>query len=526
MSRESNNFEILSAYLDGELSPKENEELEAKIKSSLELQKKLEDLKKIKKLTSDSFKPLSPSPFFETRLFAAIDSKKSWYKRILKWSPAIGLGLAAAILMVVLKFSPQVFENLIEEQKSNIAGFYKENLQPLMYTADLNNEDIFNFAMYKKLPLDKEDKQFIHLGEDKAGKEFFEIKSETPKQPENNFEKFVVALELNEIQKDQIDSIINQYAVELENQILVNNDNTLALNSNLWNYQKAIQTDLLAFAETSNKQKFHKFVPTTVSISSRPQVVNNVQKVRTTKHKGYIVLTPDSIFSDDIDYDPIKLQLITMKEKEAELEKRNQKLLTETERLKEIQFHIKYDSSWKKLHDSKSWSKNFNITFDTNRCKVEISEFDFPEIYFPDHDSLMRAIDSVAMNFRLYSKFIPKIEYFDNKIKIEIESDSTNSYEFDYYEFNLDSLVKAEGELIDSLHMYNWHNFNFFSDSLVLKSLPKLKNYLRYYDGAEEFREQMKELSKEMRKFREEMSEWKNEFRKEWDHNKDEDNQR
>jgi hypothetical protein len=110
--------------------------------------------------------------------------------------------------------------------------------------------------MYKKLPLDKEDKQYIHLGEDNTGQEYFEIKSETPKPDENNFEKFVLAMELNEIQKDQIDSIIQQYAVELENQILVNNDNTLALNSNLWNYQKAIQTDLLAFAETPHSFLF------------------------------------------------------------------------------------------------------------------------------------------------------------------------------------------------------------------------------------------------------------------------------
>jgi hypothetical protein len=254
-----------------------------------------------------------------------------------------------------------------------------------------------------------------------------------------------------------------------------------------------------------------------MSISGSPNVVSNAYKVRTTKHKGYIVLTPDSIFSDDIDYDPIKSQLITIKEKEAELEKQNTKLLAGTERLKEIQFHIRYDSSWKKLHDLKSWSKNFNITFDTNRCKIEISEFEFPEIYFPDHDSLMRAIDSVAMNFRLYSKFIPKVEYFDNKIKIEIEGDSIDSFEFDYYNFNMDSLMKAEGKLLDSLHQYNWDNFKFFSDSLVLKSLPKFDSYLRYYDGADDFKEQMKELKKEMQKFREEMSEWEKELKKELD---------
>ena len=519
MSRESKYFELLSAYLDGELSPKEKEDLEEKIKSSPALQKKLEDLKKIKNLTSNSFKQIPPSPYFETRLFASIDSKKSWYKRTLRWSPAIGLAVVAVILMVVLKFSPQVFKNLIEEQKSNIAGFYKENLQPLMFAAELNNEDIFNFAMYKKLPLDKQDKQFVQLGHDNTGKEYFEIKNEIPKANENNFEKFVLALELNENQKDQIDSIIHQYAVELENQILVNTDNTLALNSNLWNYQQAIQTDLLTFAERSNKQKFHEFVPLTVSVSGSPLVVNNVHKVRTAKHKGYIIITPDSIFSEDIDYDPMRTQL-SMKETEAELEKEKLIVSKETERLREIQFNIKYDSSWKQLHDSRSWNKNFNIIIDTNRCKVEISEFDFPDIQFPDYDSLMRAIDSVAMNFKLYSKFIPKVEYFDNKIKIEIEGDSISSYEFEYHDFDMDTLMDTQHKFMDSLHQYNWQNYYNFSDSLVLKILPKFDNYMRYYNGEEDFKEQMEELGKEMRRLKEEMGEWEKELNKELKSNK------
>ncbi len=73
MSKAEKDFELLSAYLDGELSPNEVEQLKQKIKSSLELQKKLEDLQQIKKLTSSSFKNLPESPYFETRLFARIE---------------------------------------------------------------------------------------------------------------------------------------------------------------------------------------------------------------------------------------------------------------------------------------------------------------------------------------------------------------------------------------------------------------------------------------------------------------------
>ncbi len=185
MNRKSKDFELLSAYLDNELSYEERVQLEKTIKSSLLLQKKLEDLKKIKQLTSSAYNKIPESPYFETRLFASLDSQKSWYKKVLKWSPAIGLAFTTIIIMVVLKSNPEIFNNLIEQQKSNITGFYKENLQPLLFAADLNNEDIFNFAMYKQLPLDKDDRQILHIDYDNTGKEFFEIKSVEPNQNEN-----------------------------------------------------------------------------------------------------------------------------------------------------------------------------------------------------------------------------------------------------------------------------------------------------------------------------------------------------
>ena len=58
MTRKAKDFELLSAYLDNELSYEEKVQLEKNIKSSLQLQKKLEDLKKIKQLTSSAYKKI------------------------------------------------------------------------------------------------------------------------------------------------------------------------------------------------------------------------------------------------------------------------------------------------------------------------------------------------------------------------------------------------------------------------------------------------------------------------------------
>jgi len=186
MKENKEDLKLLSSYIDGELSPEEIKKLEEKIKSSLELQKHLEELKRLKKLTS-SVKRIPESPFFETRLMAELEDRKSSSYKIKKWYPAIGLATATIILMVVLKFNPGFISNLWEEQKSNLAGLYKENLQPLLFAADLNNEDIFNFAFNKELPLDNSRKQYLHLGYDKTGKEYFEIKTAGYEAKKNNF---------------------------------------------------------------------------------------------------------------------------------------------------------------------------------------------------------------------------------------------------------------------------------------------------------------------------------------------------
>ena len=148
-------IELISAYLDGELSDEEIILAELKISKSAELRAKFEELKKIKKLTSESFNSLPEAQYFEARVMQHIHSENSTKLKFKKWTPAIGFGLLAICLMLVLKFNPGILDRLLESQKTKIAGFYQQNLRPLLYTANLTNEDIFNFAFYKQLPLDK-----------------------------------------------------------------------------------------------------------------------------------------------------------------------------------------------------------------------------------------------------------------------------------------------------------------------------------------------------------------------------------
>ena len=176
MKKLHNDFEFLSAYIDDELTAGEKANVEEKLLSSKELQNKLNELKRIKELTFSSIKRIEENPYFETRLNAALNVNKPHRNRIKKWYPAIGFSIIAIFLMVILKFNPGIIDEMVEQQKTNLSGFYTENLKPLLLTAGFTNEDIFNFALSKQLPLDKSNSKYLLLGSKPNGDNYFEIK--------------------------------------------------------------------------------------------------------------------------------------------------------------------------------------------------------------------------------------------------------------------------------------------------------------------------------------------------------------
>ncbi len=344
-------YEILSAYIDGELSAIEAKELEDKIKFSKELQEKLEELKKIKTLTVTSVKRLPEAPYFETRIAANLNRKDTGWEKYRKWVPAFSFTALAIALMVFLKFNPGVIDRLVEQQKTNLAGFYQENLKPLFYASDLSNEDVFNFAFTKQLPLDKSNGQYLKLGYDPAGKEFFEIKTSGAGSAGNNLDKFAAKLKLSSRQRHQVDSILESYAEDLQTQVLVNDKNTVAINPNLWNYNKAIVADIMSFARDANQEEFNKIIPAGYFTYDNPDVRTIVNKVKGTRDSKYIFFTPDTIFTEPYEFDEEKF-----KEEMAKAKEEMKKGMQEAKRsLQDMRVNFKFDTSFARLKNDPSW---------------------------------------------------------------------------------------------------------------------------------------------------------------------------
>lgn len=487
-------MELLSAYLDDELSQSEKAEVEKLLATSLEMKKRLDDLKKVKQL-SYGVKRIPESPFFETRLIAAIEGQKNETSGIKRWMPAAALVAVTIIIMVVLKFNPGLIDRMWEDQKVAIAGFYKENLQPVLLAANLTNEDIFNFAFNNELPLDNTRQQYLLLGYDDSGKEFFEIRNSNQKIKRESYNEFISAMNLNAEQKQTVDSIIGSYSKALEGQLLVNDQNTIAINPNLWNFRKAIFADLLVAAEKLNKTKFDRIVPAGITSAEKMVVFNTLEKLKNTSGGQYIFVTPDSIFAESYQFDS---ELF-----EKEMREIDEQIKLNEEKVKQFTLNIRYDSTFRYVADTQN-SHSFRIVVDSNICRVDFPEHHIPEIPIPEIATINLLIEQATNNIHFYAYKIPKIEKSESGIKIEYyNDDSVYSYVVNYNMLNMDSLAEANPGL-DLYSLDKLKPVKPFDDSMLIKYQFDRDYYHRYYSD-DEFKKQMEELQKALQQMSEEL---------------------
>jgi hypothetical protein len=495
--------ELLSAYLDRELPFDERKKLEEKIKSSPELQKKLLEMEQVKNLTSSSYKKLEENPYFETRLNVNLNNTNPRF-RFNKWVPALGLVVLTLAIMFILKFNPNLMDNLLVSQKTNIENFYTSNLRPVLASVGLSNEDVFNFAFNKQLPLDNSKNQYLQVYSDPKGNNYAEIK--TKQLPENyNLERFVTALNLNTRQKEQMDSILNSYADQLKSQVLVNsNNNTLAINTNLWNYHRAILADIMSFAESANQKTFNQIVPAAYQVFAKPGVAKMVNEVKSKPDSQFIFVTPDSVFSKPLKINMNKFKK-EMRDMSGELKENLQNL---SKNYKNFRVKINLDSTFVKLNNDSSWSKNFKVYIDTNAYRVQIPGFTIPNIsvQMPNFDRLTAGIEEAFKNFNWNDGKNPQTYSRSYKYKYE-KGDTSLLKNFHMNIPNIDSLLKLNKANKDSVIIYgfdkNGNKFHLNLDSLMYR-IPFFSDSM-FYRNQKEFEKQMKNLQNEMENFREEM---------------------
>lgn len=488
-------FELISAYIDNELSLEETERIKEKISSDKEYKEKYEELKKIKLLTS-SLEPLPPSPYFETKFDPNL--KSGFAANFKKYAPVYGLVTITLFLMLLMKFNPSSVKDMIQNQTASVLDFYTANLRPLFASNEISREDVFNFALYQKLPIDKDNSQFLQLGFDTDGNEFFEIKTADSIFNTNNLENFVSSLNLNPIQKNQMDSILNFYAKELESKVLVNDKNTLAINSGLWNYNKAIAAEIIAFASAANKTALASVLPSQYHIKYEPNVVKAIDVVKS-KNNDFVFINPDTVFTMNYEFDFDDFQK----------EKNKVKGTNNISNIKtNISVNTKGDSSIFKVW-VKNKDKDIHFFANDNTIKVVVPDVNTNFSFnIPNLDSIMLIVEKATSHIKSYNvPNVPNTPNVNYSYVYSTSGSNNKNNSKNYYRLNIDSLTKVTMESID-INNISTNEIDIFTDSLVNNIiLPNFSKMDSLVFNSKDFEKQMKNFEIQMKQFEKNLKE-------------------
>ena len=347
--------------------------------------------------------------------------------------------------------------------------------------------------MNNELPLDKKNKQYLKLGDVSAANKYFEFIKSTNPVSENNFEDFKRSIKLKGIEEQKVDSILESYQDELRKQILINDNNTIAINPNLWNLNKAIKADLMMFASKANNDKFKKYFPDYYSFYKDPSLYKFVRKAKEVKDSNYIFVTPDSVFSS-----VYKLDLKKLDKEIAELNNNVQGWE------KDYKVRIAFQKEMLKQQLNKT-NKQYSVHIDSNFCRIQIPSIIIPPIDIPDlshaNIELNKAL-RMANDFKikLLTKGGENIRSDEEDTEPPEVPETPGEYELnlaipDLQEF-IKSTVSASLGVVKSLNIPNVN-----IDSIMQSVNMELNDSLGKFDK-KAFKKQMEELKKKLEKIK------------------------
>jgi hypothetical protein len=421
----------------------------------------------------------------------AKENKAGVSSKIKKWIPVGGLIILTVALIVF--FKNESIYKIVDEQKNNIADYYTKNLKPLFARTPISNEDVYNFAMSNELPLDKNNQQYLKLGDESAQNKYFEFVKNPAAENKDALTQFKSSFRFNKFEKQKLDSILESYQDKLRNQIYINDKNTIAINSNLWNLNKAIRADLLMFASGANKEKFKRLYPETYTFYKDPALHKFVEDTRNVGDSNFIFVTPDSVFSSVYYVDREKLK--------KEIEEMN-KNMKEWGKDYKVRIALQKEMLGKQ---KKGVNQQFTILVDSNFCRIEIPSISIPPIKIPDVNRLIAGLNEAAVKaedfkVKIKSKNKRIAELNDALASVPDVPGNPQKYELNIDLPDLKELIETSVSAgLNALRVVNIPNVNV--DSIMDLVNAEVGDSLNKFDK-KEFKIKMEELKKELEKLK------------------------
>ncbi len=222
-----------------------------------------------------------------------------------KFLPYIILFLLTIALMFFFKYNKRDISRIIEAGKNNLLSVVK-NLKPLLFETEINNEDVFNFALYQSIPLDKEKNKILLISKDEPDNNIYEIKPAYYNQQTKNYDTFTKLLGLNEKQKAEADSILSSYKKEIYSSVFVNDKSTIAVNPGLPVLQQAVLADLISFAQKIDETRFKELFPNDYKFYNNKKISNMIVSAKQIPNNEYILISPDTVARTYFNWDQEK----------------------------------------------------------------------------------------------------------------------------------------------------------------------------------------------------------------------------
>jgi hypothetical protein len=296
--------------------------------------------------------------------------------------------------MFFFKHHKQEISRMLEEGKNNIVSFYTSNLKPLFTQTQISEEDLFNFALYKSLPLDKDKNKVLVLSNDNLGNREYVIKSAMFNPATGNYETFSRYFGLTKHEKEKADSILNSYKKEVYASVFINDKNTFAVNPKISELQQAMLADIISFAQRIDKRKAEEMFHQSFSGYDNQKMASLISSARRKPEDEFILITPDTVARTRFSWNNQNFN-----KQLEEFEKHRSKAENN------IDFKIHFNPEAEDAEHA--LPKNFKFSLDSNMLKV-VLPMDAGKIAKMVGDSIRTKLNEVAQNLKNLSVDLKK----------------------------------------------------------------------------------------------------------------------
>ncbi len=389
-------------------------------------------------------------------------------QNIKKYLPGIFLAVLTITLMFYFKDNRGAFGEIVTKSKDDLFALYTKNLKPLLFGTEITNEDVFNFALYQTLPIDKKENKLLKISEVDQ-ETYYEVIPSSYKAGTENYENFVKFMMLDANQKNKLDSILNSYRGELSEAIFTDGANTLAINSRITDLQKAVLTDIAAFAKDANKPQLSSLLGGDLVFLDSHSSYDLVEEIRKDTSRQFVIIAPDTAFTSYLEFDLAVLR---------RLDSLDDEWIKNDKRFPEINITMKERVPDSKLPPPppivtrKEFENQFGYSF-----KLPSQEFDNINFNRAAMDSLRNSLSAIRAELSKIS-FSFDIDSLRDSFNFQLRASGKELNEELFFEFNFDNINDIVTKSLESALQFegseqDWENFAVEIDSLVNEMVNK-----------------------------------------------------